>query len=321
MITAVLALTLAQATIAQPPIRIWGPPAMQGMAERWAAAYRKLHPDSQFILTMKGSDSAIPGLYGQMADISLMGREDDLVDQNGFTRTMGYAVTRVAVASGSVAVPGKSDAVAVLVNAANPIKRLDLRQLRALIDCPNGKKAMPTWGSLGLGGKWARRRIKIFSYDFSTRTGIWIQHQVANDSRKMCWDRITEFADRKDYDGTLDTAARQVGRAARTTPSALAIANAGEAYDGLKLVPLSNGNRPAALPDRASIIDGRFPLARRAFAFVAIAPGKSLEPRLAAFLDWVLSPQGQKLIDDDRGYLPLDPALAQAGRSKLKAGQ
>ena len=321
MIAAILGLTLAQSTIAQPPIRVWGPPAMQGMAERWAAAYRKLHPDSRFILTMKGSDSAIPGLYGKMADISLLGREDDVVDQNGFSRTMGYAVTRVAIASGSVAVPGKSDAVAVLVNAANPIRKLDLRQLRGLIDCPNGRKSMPTWGSLGLSGKWARRPIKIFSYDFSTRSGVWIQHQVANDSRKMCWDRITEFGDRKNYDGTLDTAARLIGRAARTTPGALAIANAGEAHDGLKLVALSNGSGQSVFPDRAAIIDGRYPLARRVFAFVAIAPGKSLEPRIATFLDWVLSPQGQQMIDDDRGYLPLDPAAAEAGRSKLKAGQ
>lgn len=318
MIAAVFALTLAQATAAQAPIRIWGPPAMQGLAERWADAYRKLHPDSRFVLTMKGSDTAIPGLYGKLADISLMGREDDLVDQAGFTRTMGYSVTRVAVASGSIAVVGKSDAVAVLVNAANPIRTLDLRQLRELLDCPKGKKAMPTWGDLGLGGKWARLPVTIFSYDFSTRTGAWIQHRVANDSRKMCWDRISEFGDRKNYDGTLDTAARQIGRSARTNPGALAIANAGEAHDGLKQVALSNENRTPAFPDRASIIDGRFPLARRAFAFVAIAPGKPLDRRIAEFLDWVLSPEGQELINEDRGYLPLDPVLAQAGRSKLK---
>lgn len=321
MIAAVLALTLAQASAAPAPIRIWGPPAMRGLAERWAAAYGKLHPDSRFVLTMKGSDSAIPGLYGNLADISLMGREDDLVDQAGFSRTMGYGVTRIAVASGSIAVPGKSDAVAVLVNAANPIKTLDLRQLRQLIDCPNGRKAIATWGDLGLAGRWKRVPIKIFSYDFATRTGAWIQHRVASDSRKMCWDRIAEFDDRKNYDGTLDTAARQIGKAARTTPGALAIANAGEAHDGLKLVALSSGGGTAAIPDRTSIISGRFPLARRAFAFVAVAPGKSQEPRVAAFLDWVLSPQGQQILDEDRGYLPLDPAFAEAERTRLKAGR
>src|SRR5258708_15006886 len=177
MIAAMLALALAQTSADPAPIRIWGPAAMQGLAQRWATAYHEVHPDTRFMLTMRGSDRAVTGLYGQAADIALMGREDDLVDQTGFTRTMGFAVTRIAIANGSGAAPGKSDAVAILVNEQNPIKMLDLHQLGELIDCPKGQKPLPTWGELGLGGTWARRPLKILSYDFSTRTGVWIQHQ------------------------------------------------------------------------------------------------------------------------------------------------
>ena len=59
-------------------IRIWGTPAMLGAAERWADAYEKQHPGTRFEFSMKGSDSAIHGLVGGVADIALIGREKPL---------------------------------------------------------------------------------------------------------------------------------------------------------------------------------------------------------------------------------------------------
>jgi len=293
-----------------PPIRIWGPPAMRGIAERWTEAYRSRHPDANFEIVMKGSGTAIPGLYGGQADIALMGRTNDIVDDNGFTRTMERNFTRIEVASGSVSTPGKSDAIAILVSSSNPLKRLTLDQLDSTVNCGRSNVAR-TWGELGLTGAWADKPVKIYGYDMASRTGLYFQQVVTRKGRRMCWDRVAEFADARRLDGTHVDASDRVGEAAARDPFALAIANPAQTRHGLKLVAIGAGD-DAALPTEAEIVARRYPLARRAYAFVDRKPGSPLDPRIADFLQFVLSAEGQALLAADRGYLPLDRANAVA---------
>ncbi|MDB5679496.1 substrate-binding domain-containing protein [Sphingomonas bacterium] len=311
VLLALAALMLAWPCAAQDkPIRIWGNPAMLGIAERWAEAYRRLHPDARFEFAMKGSDSAIHGLTGGVADLAFMGRANDAVDDNGFSRPMEYDATRIEIANGSVSVPGKSDAIAVLVDAANPLRQLSLQQLAAIIDCAGATKPIRTWGQLGLTGEWAAKPIRVDAYDFASRTGAWLQDRIARGSRRMCWDRITEYGDARRLDGTIDYAADRAGAAARGDRYALAIANPGQAVDGLRVVPLKDGADPAILPSTDTIVARRYPLARRAYAFFARKPGTTLDRRVADFLRFVLSDEGQGLLAQDRGYLPLTSAIA-----------
>jgi phosphate transport system substrate-binding protein len=306
---------LAAAAPAADPIRIWGPPAMRGIAQRWADAYAGAHPGVRFVLTMKGSDTAIPGLYGGQADIALMGRPNDAVDDNGFSRPMQRGFVRIPLTSGSLAFPGKSDALAILVAAGNPIASLSLAELDGILSCERRRGHAPvrTWGDLGLTGTWARRPIHVYTYDMAERTGIFLQQVVAKDSRKMCWDHVSEYADGRHIDGTLAPAAERIAEAARADPGALAISSPAYARDGLRLVPVGERNQ-AVLPTRATVIDGSYSLARRTYAFVDRLPGKPIDPRVADFLRFALSEQGAALLAADEGYLPLSPAEAAASR-------
>lgn len=317
-----LALALALAPVAahaeEAPIRIWGHPALLGVAERWAEAYRATHPEARFAFTMRGSDSAIHALTGGVADIALMGRENDIVEDNGFSRPKQYHATRVEIATGSVSAPGKSDAIAVLVSADNPLTALSLDQLARIIDCGDQPRPIATWGELGLGGAWKNAPIRVRSYDFATRTGAWLQNRVTGRDRRMCWDRIVEYAARRRLDGTLASAAEHIGEAARADRFALAIANSAQAFQGLKLVALREGDGPALLPNEANVTARRYALTRRAYAFVDRKPGAPLAPHVLAFLRFALSPQGQAMLTEDRGYLPLDAATASAQLAVLK---
>ena len=315
-----IALALLSASTAPQRIRIWGPPAMTGIVERWAEAYSRIHPNVSFKLVMKGSDTAIPGLYSGRADIALMGRMNDAVDDNGFSRPMGYPLTRLAITSGSVASPGKSDALAILVHEDNPLSALSVAQLGSILDCGSDSKRRPVsrWGELGVQGTWSSKPIHIYTYDMATRTGAFLQHIATGDRRRMCWDRLFEYADARRLDGTLEPAAKRIGAAARKDPYALAIANAKEAVDGLKLVALSWGPRkPFILPTRSSVSSQTYPLSRRTFAFVNRRPGAALEPKVVDFLSFVLSPAAQAMLEADRGYLPLDPQSAAVSRAIL----
>ena len=59
LLALVLALAPGVAGAEEAPIRIWGHPALLGVAERWAEAYRGQHPEARFSFAMHGSDSAI----------------------------------------------------------------------------------------------------------------------------------------------------------------------------------------------------------------------------------------------------------------------
>ncbi len=322
MLFALLSLLLPCAVQAQEvPIRIWGSPAMLGIAQRWAEAYRRTHPQVRFKFAMKGSDSAIHGLTGGVADLALMGRVNDVVDDNGFSRPMQFDATRIEIANGSLSVSGKSDAIAVLVGAANPLPALTLAQLAAILDCAGKDRAVRTWGDLGLTGDWAPVPIRVHGYDFATRTGVWLQNRAMHGDRRMCWDRIAEYGDTRELDGTVTPAAERVGAAARGDRAVLAIANPAQAVDGLRLVPLADGDGPAVLPSAATVIARSYPLARRAYAFYARKPGTALDPRIAGFLRYVLSDEGQALLAEDHGYLPLAPADAAAQLAIVERSQ
>lgn len=292
-------------------IRIWGTPAMLGVAERWAEAYRNEHRGIRFEFSMKGSDSAIHGLVGGVADIALMGRENDIVDDNGFARPKEYPATRIEIATGSLMTPGKSDAIAVLVSEQNPLRSLTLEQLARIINCGDPASEIATWGDLGLKGEWADKPVRIHSYDFGTRTGLWLQDRVTRRDRRMCWDRIVEYADKRRLDGTLVGAADQAGEAGRMDRYALVIANAAQAWGGLRSLALGGGQN-AVLPTRETVRLRTYPLTRRAYAFVDRKPGAMMAPHLADFLRFALSVEGQELLEYDEGYMPLERAVADA---------
>ena len=143
MLLALLAACLLAATAAaqEHVIRIWGPDAMREVAQRWADSYRAVHPELRFELTMKGSDTAMPGLYTGKADIALLARETTITDDNGFLRNKSYPPTRLELMRGSLATPGKAPALVLLVHAANPLRAITLDQITALFGCKGRAKS------------------------------------------------------------------------------------------------------------------------------------------------------------------------------------
>ncbi|MBS0973606.1 PstS family phosphate ABC transporter substrate-binding protein, partial [Serratia rubidaea] len=66
----------------------------------------------------------------------------------------------------------------------------------------------------------------------------------------------------------------------------------------------------------ANVRNGSYPLARYLYIYINKAPQRPLEPLTAAFLDRVLSAQGQALVNQD-GYLPLSPETLRKTRLEL----
>ena len=301
-------------------LRIWGPEQMSGVVKDWAEGFRRFHPEIVIEPRLMGSATAVPGLYSGLADIALLGRENNVTDDGGFSRPKGYMFQRLELMRGSLDVEEKSAALAVLVYHDNPVSKLTVRQLAAVVGCDgcNGVREVRTWDELGATGGWSGKPVHLYTYDVESGTGTFLLHVLLDRSRKVAWNRVTDFKDIKRSDGSLYRASEQIVDALYKDPYGIAVSNLRYASDRLKLVAIASADLgPFVLPSRQTISARTYPLARSTYAFIDQPPGKPIDPRVKEFLRYTLSVEGQADVLRDRGYLPLDGGTLAAQVSKL----
>ncbi len=303
-------------------IRIWGPAGMTGLARAWAEGFRRVQPGVEVEINLMGSDTAMPGLYSGQADIAFLGRENNVTDDNGFFRPMQYKPERFELTTGSLDVPGKTNALVVFVHRDNPLARLTLVQLDAIFGYERRRgaaAAIRTWGDLGLGGEWASRPVNLYSYDLATGTGQYFVNAVLGGSRKLNWENLREFKDRRRPDGSIHCAADQSLQALREDRFGLAVSSLRFASPEVKAVALAvDPDGPYVHATRATLISREYPLSRATYAFIRRPPGSDLDPKVREFLRYLFSREGQADLEAEGGYLPLNHDTLAAQRQRLQ---
>jgi phosphate transport system substrate-binding protein len=303
-------------------IRIWGDRHLDGLARAWAAGYQAAHPGTAFVFNLVGNGSAMPALYLGQADVALFGRDLIVTDVDGFAHVRKYAPLRVELGTSSLATRGEAPALVLAVRRDNPLRKLTLQQVDAIFSSQRrlqAPAAILTWGQLGLAGDWADQPIHLYADDTESVTALFFQRVALGDSHRMNWAHFTEFSDRRNEGGTVVTAAEQSAAALQADPYGLAVTDASHLAPDLE--PLALAAEPGGTyyaPTLENVISRRYPLARPIFACVDRPPDKSLNPLVRDFLDFVLSPEGQGLIEHSGGYLALTAPAALHEASKLK---
>ncbi|MFI5356613.1 MAG: PstS family phosphate ABC transporter substrate-binding protein [Opitutales bacterium] len=304
-----------------PTIRIWGDRHVAALIEAWATAYRAAHPKTDFAVKLLGNGTAMPALYLGVADLAFFGRDLIVTDKDGFAHVMKYDPLRIELGTGSLATPGQAPALVLFVHRDNPLAHLTLAQVDAIFSSRRARGApvaIRTWGDLGLTGEWARQPIHLYADDTESMTGLFFQHTALGDSRIMNWEHFTEFRDIRQPDGTWLDAAAQSLAALRHDRFGLALSNLRYLSPEVKPLALATGpGGPYFAPTEATLISRDYPLTRTLFACANQPPGQPLDPKVCAFLRFVLSPEGQRILARTGAYLALSPAQAQAQLRKL----
>ena len=301
-------------------VRVWSSEALKDVVARWQVGFQRRHPDSTLEARTIGSDVAMAGLYTDRADVALMGREPTASEVQAFEWVYRARPARVAIMTGSLGVAEKSPALAVLVHRDNPLAHLTLAQLDAVFGYEHrrGATAIRTWGQLGIGGAWAARPIALYGPDASSGTGAFFRHAVLEDSRKMNWDRMHEFSDRRNPDGTLLSAGARIVAALSRDRFGIAVAPLGYAHLQVKAVALAGAEGGAYVDaSGASVASHSYPLARTVYAVVRRLPDRPADPAVEAFLAYVLGADGQAEIARDGSYFPLPPSAAKTYAQQL----
>ena len=303
----------------QGTIRVWGNPYIPELVQAWQDGFRAKHPGITFETNMKGTEAAMAGLYSGIADVVFIGRESYRPEIEAFEGVFGYKPTGLKITSGSYATQHKTFALMVYVHKDNPLSSISLSQLDAIYGVERlrgAPTAITQWGQLGLSGDWATRPVHVYGYNFDTGMADFFRLAVMLDSNR--WNpALKDYANGRTATGDVINAGIYILDALRLDPEGIAFANVLFENPGVKKLALTeHDGGPAIEPNPENAWRRSYPLTRYSTVFINRVPGQPVDPKVKAFLSYILSRDGMAAVVHDAAFLPLN---ASTIREELKA--
>ncbi|WP_415853733.1 PstS family phosphate ABC transporter substrate-binding protein [Sinomonas sp. G460-2] len=291
----------------------WGDPALQRLWDGWVDRFREFHPGLESDSFLRGTSTAVGGLYTGVANIGLFGREIRKLERTSWKRIFDHQPEGFVIATGAFDTFAKTVAVAVLVNADNPITELSFAQLDAIYSAERRlghPEPITHWGQLGLTGEWANTPIHAYGLDRDTGTA---QHLWLRVLQEGPWsDRavLPEGAPTRMYAGSGGHAAEALVTTLEKDRYGIGLAGFRNVTVDLKAVPISEGSGTAVAGTKETTANRAYPLSRSVYAFVREAPHTQWDPKVKEFMRFVLGREGQSVVATEGDYLPLPESVA-----------
>jgi phosphate transport system substrate-binding protein len=319
-------------------IRMWGSNYFTDspLAEWWAAEFKKHHPDVKFDFHLKTTLHAIPGLIMGVSDIGPMGRQITFQELLSFQRETNRMPTGIVSVTGSYNVSGWNPPVGVYLNKDNPISKLSLEQLDGIYGAERSavwrdltwdksgargpEKNIRTWGQLGLTGEWADKPIHVLGYNLQFNFPQEIESRAFGGVSKKWNEKLVEYDNMVQPDGSFKLAGQLMLEDLAKDKYAIAYVAGGEAWvtPAVKTLALSvkNGG-PYYDLTIDNVRERTYPMYADVFFWINRDPKAPVDPKVREFLRFILSRDGQELVQKDGKYLPLTAAMVREGRKKL----
>jgi phosphate transport system substrate-binding protein len=248
---------------------------MVNLALDWAETYREVQPDVSIAVTGGGSGTGIAAIINGTVDIANASREMKESEIEA-ARANGIEPIEHLVAI---------DALAVIVNLANPVDQLTIDQLA---DIFTGRIA--NWQEVG--GNDAA--IVLVSRETNSGTHVYFLEEVV---RKGDSENTDIFAPQT----LLMPSSVGITSEIQRNPHAIG-------YDGLgyltpheKVIAVAKDTQsPYVLPSVQTGSDGSYPIARGLYMVTAGQPSGVI----ADYIAWITGPAGQQIVAD-LGFVPL----------------
>ena len=293
-------------------IVVAGSDTMQPLVARLASEFRRLQPDVKIAVQGGGTDAALTQFVGDQATI----RRGDGNPRGGHQASGSVAIlaSSRSLTEGEikkfqsrygydpVEIPIALDAVAIYVNATNPIEGLTLEQLDAMFgkDRKRGaSKEATTWGHLGVTG-WEEQPIRLYGRDKQSGTRTFFKHVALQDGELR--------ADVREQPGS----ASEILAISRD-PQGVGYAGIGFLASTVRVVPLAEkSGMPYVTPSADTTGDGSYPLSRHLYLYAKRDPKSDMKAAILEFLKFVNSREGQQVVAKV-GVYPL--SASQVGKN------
>jgi phosphate transport system substrate-binding protein len=265
-----------------------GSDTMVNLAQAWAEAYEAVEPAVSVEVSGGGSGLGIAALVNGTADIANCSRRIEPEEKARVAARSGQEPREFLVGF---------DALSIYVHRNNPIEEISLEDLH---DIYAEGGPIDRWSQLGV------RSIP------GARTDRIIRISRQNSSGTYHYFRDVVCGKNADFKlGSLDmNGSKDVVELVARTPAAIGYSGLGYHTDQVKMLRVSRKRgQPGVLPSVATTLDQTYPIARPMFMYT---PGEP-PPHVRRFLDWILSPAGQQIVQQT-GYVPLRLPSPDSGR-------
>jgi len=250
-------------------LTIKGSDTMVILGQRWAETYMSEHSGAVIQVTGGGSGTGIAALINGTTDICQASRQMKQKELDQMQEKYGEPAHEIMVAK---------DGLSVYMNEQNPVKELTIGQLKAIYTAE-----ITNWKQVG-GPDLA---ITLYGRENSSGTYEYFKERVLDGD---------DFASAVQ---TLPGTAAVVNAVAQD-PSGIGYGGAAYAKGVFDCAVKETEDSPGVLPNEQTVKDGTYPISRGLYYYTRKAP----EGAAKAFIDYVLSPEGQQIVTKV-GYFPL----------------
>ena len=251
-------------------IRIKGSDTLLPLAQKWAETYMKLNPSTSISVTGGGSGVGIAALLDGSTDIATASRKIKM-DEKLKLQEAGKSYVEKIVAY---------DALSVIVNPANKVKKLTREQLEGIF---TGK--IKNWKDVG----GADLTIVAYSRESSSGTFEFFKEHVLKG---------------KNYAATclMMPATGAIIQSVSQTKGAIGYVGLAYVNASVSAVSVSYDKGTTYIaPSMETAKNKTYPVVRPLYFYYL----KTLENGLKPAMNWVLGTEGQKIVEET-GYVPLN---------------
>lgn len=262
-------LSVYSATVVKGRITIKGSDTMVILVQRLAEEYMLKNRGKIIQVTGGGTGIGIAGLINKITDIANASRPLNDKERESIKKVWGKEPKEIKIAL---------DGITIYVNPSNPINEISLEQLKGIY---TGK--IKSWKELG----WEDKPIIIYTRENNSGTYVFFKEHVLSN---------------EDYTSKAQSLPGTGGIVNAISKEKYAIGYGGIAYSkGIKILAVKKDSKSKAyLPTENNIRRGLYPISRYLYMYTCVYD----DPDVKSFIDWVLSPEGQKLVSGV-GYFPV----------------
>jgi len=258
-------------------IQIKGSDTIVNLSQAWAEEFMTEHQDANIAVTGGGSGTGIAALINGTTDIANSSRKIKKKESDDAQKA-GYYPEEFKVAI---------DALAVIVNPANPVKELTIDQLSGIF---TGK--ITNWNEVGGNNE----KILVLSRERNSGTHMYFLEHVV---RKGAEKGPEEFAPSVLM---MPSSEAIINETAQST-SAIGYDGLGYVTPKVKTIAVAKSKEgPFVQPSKETATHKTYPVWRYLYMYTGFKPKGVIK----SFIDFAMSEKGQKIVED-MGFVPLPP--------------